>query len=142
MSKAKGIIDWFKTCGLVENVETFDVNQLGNNLGAGLYKQPSITKQTLADGSQIITENYYVLFRRSAQIPKERIDNEDFLEAVENWFYEQEVNESYPDIGYPVHEISATNAFYMLERDSHNAVYQLTLSVKYMREVPQPTTTD
>ena len=135
MGKARGIIDWFKTCPLVEDVEEFDINQLSaQEMMAGLYKQPAVTTEKLIDGTVIVTENYYVLFRRAAKVKADRYENDDFMEAVENWVYEQELAENYPDIGFDVFEIEATNAFYMLERDSDDAVYQLTISIKFMKE--------
>lgn len=136
MGKASGIIAWFKTCPLVADVEEFDINQLSpQDMMAGLYKQPAITKEELNDGSEIVTEFYYILFRKSAQIRLERLDNEEFVEAVESWISTQDFAGNYPDIGHDVYGIKYTNAFVMLERDSESAVYQLTISIKFMKEV-------
>ena len=134
MGKTTKIIEWFSECPYVADVEEFDVNQLPpRSLVAGLFKQPAVTKEKLIDGGEIITENYYVLFRKAAQLKEERINNDDFLEAVENWVFDKDFSEEYPDIGYKVFGVEATNAFYMLEREGEDAVYQLTLSIKYER---------
>ena len=136
MSKIKGIIEWFETCPLVETAGYVDVNQLNPEAEAlGMYKQPAVTVQELADGSKLITENYYLLFRRAAQLKEERFDNEDYLDAVEDWFEKQLYAENYPQIGFRVHDMAMSNALYMLERDSEEAVYQLTISIQYEREV-------
>ena len=87
----------------------------------------------MIDGSEIVTENYYLLVKKAAQLKKERIGNDEFLEQVENWVLEQEFNENYPDIGYPVYAIESNNAFYMMSRDGNDAVYQLTIAIKYER---------
>lgn len=134
MSKTQSIIDWFAECGLVEDIIEFDVNQLAaKDDAAGLYKQPAVTREKLIDGSEIVTENYYLLFRRAAQLKADRISNDDFLEQVEDWLVDQEFAENYPDIGYPVYEVSISNSFYMLERDTNEAIYQLSISIKYER---------
>ena len=136
MSKIKGIVEWFETCPLVEEAGYVDVNQLNPETEAlGIYKQPAVTVEELMDGSKLITENYYLLFRRAAQLKEDRFDNEDYLDDVEDWFEEQLYQENYPDIGFRVHDIAMSNAFYMLERDSEDAVYQLTISIQYEREV-------
>jgi len=136
MGKTAKIIEWFSMCPYVMGVEDFDVNQLPpRSLVAGLFKQPAITKEKLIDGGEIVTENYYLLFRKAAQLKEDRINNDDFLEDVENWVFDKDFAEEYPDIGYSVFSIESTNAFYMLERDSEDAVYQLTLSIKYERNI-------
>ncbi len=136
MGKATGIIEWFQTCPYVSDVSEFDISQVSaDSPVAGLYKQPAITRQRLIDGSLIITESYYLLFRRDAKVRTERFGNEQFLESVEGWIDDQEMAENYPSIGHEVHRIEATNAFYMLERDKDNAVYQLTISLTYLKEV-------
>lgn len=136
MSKIKGIIKWFETCPLVEEAGYMDVNQLSQEAEAlGIYKQPAVTVEELMDGGKLITENYYLLFRRAAQLQEDRFDNEDYLDDVEDWFEQQLYQENYPDIGFRVHDMAMSNAFYMLERDSEDAVYQLTISIQYEREV-------
>ena len=136
MSKIKGLIDWFKTCPQIEDVTEIDVSQLApEDPAAGLYKQPTVSTQQLIDGSEIRTETYYLLFLRPMQLQSERVDNEEYLENIENWIWEQEMAEKYPDIGYPVHEIEMSNAFYMLSRTEDNAAYQFTVSITYERGV-------
>lgn len=136
MSKIKGIIKWFETCPLVEEAGYMDVNQLSQEAEAlGIYKQPAVTVEELMDGGKLITENYYLLFRRAAQLQEDRFDNEDYLDDVEDWFEQQLYQENYPDIGFRMHDMAMSNAFYMLERDSEDAVYQLTISIQYEREV-------
>lgn len=133
--KTLGIIEWLETCPYIEGVAEFDVNQLDDEQAAGIFKQPAITREELIDGSEIITENYYMLFRRSAQIKAERLSNDDLIEAVETWVAEQAMKGIYPDIGYRVFEIDYSNAGYMIERDDKDAIYQLTIEVKYERNL-------
>lgn len=132
MAITTGLLNWFRSCEIIEEPEYIDVNQLPAEMQAlGVYKQPSRTIDRLIDGTQIITDVYYLLFQRPAQMNDERISNEEYLEQVETWVENQEYAENYPDIGYPVFEIEVTNTFCMLNRTETEAVYQLAISVKY-----------
>lgn len=132
MAITTGLLSWFRCCEIIEEPEYIDVNQLPAEMQAlGVYKQPSRTIDRLIDGTQIITDVYYLLFQRPAQMNDERISNEEYLEQVETWVENQEYAENYPDIGYPVFEIEVTNTFYMMNRTETEAVYQLAISVKY-----------
>lgn len=131
MSISKGIIDWLNTC---PQIRMLDMSQTIAN-EEGLYKQPAVTVQELIDGTKIITQNYYILFERDAQIKKDRLTNEEVLEAVEGWIDEQNWVENYPDIGYPVHSIGISNSYYMLSRENDKATYQATLQITFLKEV-------
>ena len=131
MSKIKGLLEWFKTCPEIEDITEIDVSQLApEDPAAGLYKQPTITVQKLIDGSEIRTETYYLLFLRPMNLRTERVDNEEYLETVEDWIWAQELAENYPDIGYPVHSIDMSNAFYMLSRPEDSAASHFTAPIK------------
>ena len=110
MSISSGIITWLDTC---PQIKMLDMSQTTAD-AEGLYKQPSITVQELIDGSQIITQNYYILFERDAQIRNDRFSNEEVLEAVECWIDEQNWTENYPDIGYDVNSVSISNSYYVV----------------------------
>ena len=132
MSKVQGIAEWLEGSGLVEDMHV-DIDHLGLQGKASIYQQTSADRAKFIDGTELVTETYYVLFKRSALVRTERISNNDYLEKVENWILEQEQMKHYPDIGYEVHEVDSTNAFYMTEQTRNDAIYQLTLSIKYIR---------
>lgn len=134
MSIVNGLLKWLGDSPVLDAVEEIDVSQLDqDNNSIGLYKQPSVSTQKLIDGSEIRTENYYLLFWMPVRLRNDRITNEEYLQQVESWIFQQDFNEEYPDIGHPVHSIEMSNAFYMLSRTDGDATYQLTLSITYER---------
>lgn len=132
MGITTGLLEWFKGCELIEALEFVDVNQLQPEIEAlGLYKQPSRTTEELIDGTTLITDVYYLLFKQPSQLKRERLENDEYLENVENWVEGQEWEENYPDIGYQVHEITVTSTFYMMESEENENIYQLAISITY-----------
>lgn len=131
MSISRGIIEWLNTC---PQIQMLDMSQTMPD-AEGLYKQPAVTVQELIDGSALVTQNYYILFQRDAQISKDRFTNEEILEAVEEWIREQDWNENYPDIGHEVYRVGISNSYYMLSRENDQATYQATLEIRFLKEV-------
>ena len=135
MSRTSGVVDWLSACPFLDKIEAIDVNQLSPDLEAlGVYKQPTRTVTELIDGSAIINEIYYLLFRQSAQLAQERLSSEEYLEKVEGWIEDQNWVENFPQIGSAVHDVEVVNTFYMMDRDDDEAVYQLSIAITYERK--------
>lgn len=135
MSRTSGVVDWLSTCPFLDKIEAIDVNQLSPDLEAlGVYKQPTRTVTELIDGSAIINEIYYLLFRQPAQLAQERLSSEEYLEKVEGWIEDQNWVENFPQIGSAVHDVEVVNTFYMMDRDDDEAVYQLSIAITYERK--------
>lgn len=135
MSRTSGVVDWLSACPFLDKIEAIDVNQLSPDLEAlGVYKQPTRTVTELIDGSAIINEIYYLLFRQPAQLAQERLSSEEYLERVEGWIEDQNWVENFPQIGSAVHDVEVVNTFYMMDRDDDEAVYQLSVAITYERK--------
>lgn len=135
MSRTSGVVDWLSACPFLDKIEAIDVNQLSPDLKAlGVYKQPTRTVTELIDGSAIINEIYYLLFRQPAQLAQERLSSEEYLEKVEGWIEDQNWVENFPQIGSAVHDVEVVNTFYMMDRDDDEAVYQLSIAITYERK--------
>lgn len=135
MSRTSGVVDWLSACPFLDKIEAIDVNQLSPDLEAlGVYKQPTRTVTELIDGSVIINEIYYLLFRQPAQLAQERLSSEEYLEKVEGWIEDQNWVENFPQIGSAVHDVEVVNTFYMMDRDDDEAVYQLSIAITYERK--------
>lgn len=135
MSRTSGVVDWLSACPFLDKIEAIDVNQLSPDLEAlGVYKQPTRTVTELIDGSAIINEIYYLLFRQPAQLAQERLSSEEYLEKVEGWIEDQNWAENFPQIGSAVHDVEVVNTFYMMDRDDDEAVYQLSIAITYERK--------
>lgn len=136
MNISKQVLEWLKECPYIGDISSFDMNLLQSKDGsAALFKQPSVTVQEFIDGSKQITEYYYFLFNKAAQIKTERLENEEYLRKIEDWIDEQEYNGNYPDIGHPVDAVSMSNGYYMISFEGNEAKYQLTLGIQYRKEV-------
>ena len=135
MSRTSGVVDWLSACPFLDKIEAIDVNQLSPDLEAlGVYKQPTRTVTELIDGSAIINEIYYLLFRQPAQLAQERLSSEEYLEKVEGWIEDQNWVENSPQLGATVHDVEVVNTFYMMDRDDDEAVYQLSIAITYERK--------
>lgn len=136
MNISNQILEWLKKCPYIGDISSFDVNLLqAKDDSVALFKQPSVTVQEFIDGSKQVTEYYYFLFNKAAQIKTERLANEEYLRKIEDWVEEQEFNGSYPDIGYPVDAIGMSNGYYMISYEDNEAKYQLTLGIQYRKEI-------
>lgn len=136
MNITESIIKWLKTCPDIGNINAFDINLLqGKKSSVGLFKQPSVTVTEFIDGSKQITEYYYFLFKRAAQVKADRLSNEEYLRTIEDWIDEQEFKGNYPNIGYPVDGIGMSDGYYMVSMEEKDATYQLTLEIQYRKEV-------
>lgn len=125
----KGLSDWIDTCPVVEVVDVLQT-EMGEE---GLYKQPTIETVKHIDGSEQRTEHWYILFMRSSKLRKARLSDAEVLEQFEDWVIAQDLEENYPDIGHEVLEIGSSDGYYMTERDKDVAVYQATITLKYLR---------
>ena len=135
MSRTSGVVDWLSTCPFLDKIEAIDVNQLSPELEAlGVYKQPTRMVTEMIDGGAIINEIYYLLFRQPAQLAQERLSSEEYLEKVEGWIEDQNWVENFPQIRATVHDVEVVNAFYMMDRDDDEAVYQLSIAITYERK--------
>lgn len=135
MSRTNGVKDWLSACPFLDDLEAIDINQLSPALKAlGVYKQPTKTVTKLIDGSAIVKEIYYLLFRQPAQLAQERISNEEYMEKIEGWVDDQNWAENFPQIDARVYEVEAVNTFYMSGRGEDNATYQLSIAITYERK--------
>lgn len=128
---SKKIIEWLNTC---PSITMLDMAKTVDD-GQGLYKTPGIVIEELVDGSQIRTENYYILFRRASKLKKERLENESVLESLERWIMIQNFEESYPEIGHDVDEVSISNGYYIRDYEHDETTYQATLKIRYYIDI-------
>ena len=130
MTKHESIIRWFNECPYVDNIQTA---QTDDDV-AGLYKMATISKETYIDGTELITENYYILFKRNSAIEENRKKNVDIVEKVENWIIEQNEAEYFPFRN--VQSIEQTNAGDLIGTENNTSIYQINIAITYMRGVP------
>lgn len=127
---AEGLKEWLEECPYIQ---VLDMSQVKRD-GAGLYKQASNTVTLLADGSEIHSDNWYILVQRSSQLPSERMDTHEVMENFEDWVYQQKINGIFPEIGHLVCEVDISNGYFLFDEEHDEAVYQSTIRIEYLKE--------
>ena len=88
---------------------------------------------TYIDGDELRTEYYFFLTRQSAQQEIDRRENQEFLEAIEDWVDDKNFHGNYPNIP-GIESVEITNSFYMQETEGEEAVYQISIGITYTKK--------
>ena len=136
MTVSDAIISWLKTFESTEywNMPRIDTdNQSAKVLTYALIKEPTINVKHYLSGAEEHTEYYQLSARLSSQTNDDRVDNGGFLEAVEAWIAVQNKLCNFPDIDYAsVNRIGISSSFYVGTTDDKDAVYSLTIEIKFI----------
>lgn len=102
----------------------------------GLFKAPSRNKTNYTDGSYEITEYYEFLARQNAGSIEERKEADEWLEDLAYWADDLGVIYELPplDNNRYVTGFAITGSPYPMESDSRESLYQILLSITYVRE--------
>lgn len=133
VTNSEKIKTWLKSCSLVtvEDVDTDRLEAQAESLG--IYKQAQRDVTDYVDGSKVVSEYYYFLTRRSAQLEAERIDTQEFLSMLEDWVEEQDRLGNRPKI-QGIETVFIANGFYMIDAETDEAVYQVSIGVTYQKK--------
>lgn len=124
---------WLKSCDLV-TVEDVDTDRLEAEVESlGIYKQAQRDVTEYVDGSKVISEYYYFLTRRNAQLETERINSQTFLSMLEDWVEEQNRLGNRPAIA-GIEEVFIANGFYVIDSETDEAVYQVSIGITYQKK--------
>lgn len=100
-----------------------------------LVKEPIINKKTSISGKVTATEHYTLMARLDSQVDSDRIDNGGWGTALEEWVEERNKKKELPKIeGVITRSVAVTTPFYLGKSDAQESVYQLTISITYMKE--------
>lgn len=102
----------------------------------GLFKSPSRDTKEFTDGSYEITEHYQFVARQSSINEIERKEADEWLEELVYWADDYPFYNEFPELdkGRRVIGFSITGNPYPMEADSEETLYQMTLSITYIRE--------
>lgn len=102
----------------------------------GLYKSPSRETKGFADGSYQITEYYQFFARQAGCSPSERKEADEWLEDLTYWLDDFSYNYDFPAIdgNRRVEGISINGCPYPMADDCKGTLYQMSLSITYIRE--------
>ena len=134
MTISKYIVDFLKLVGGVE----IDTNHMANGSDQyGLFKSPSRERKEMIDGGYEITEHYQFLARLDSNSDTERKESDELLEDLTYKLDDYKYEYDYPaiDKNRRVTDIAVTGCPYVTEAADRDALYQISLSITYEREV-------
>lgn len=101
-----------------------------------IFKSPNKSIVKFNDGSRQITEYYQFFFRQPTQLDKKRIENQRLLADLEEWVEQRNYSEDYPELheNLVCEEIDIANSATINSQEDDNAIYQITLSIQYLKE--------
>ena len=137
MTVSKALIQWLYGYGNIQIDERIETDVLAQQaISYALYKEHNAIVDTYIDGSQMRTEYYTLLARRNTQIESERQDNNVFLEDLENWIDEKNLNGELPQLdgNRYCEDVSVSSGLYLYTNEDSQAVYALTIQIKYRKE--------
>lgn len=102
----------------------------------GLFKSPSRDIKNFTDGSYEITEYYQFLARQTTLSKSERKEADEWLEELAYWADDFPFLYEFPQIdkNRTVTGFSITGNPYPMEADDNDTLYQMSLSIIYLRE--------
>ena len=102
----------------------------------GLFKSPSRDIKNFNDSSYEITEYYQFLARQSTASKSERKEADEWLEDLTYWVDDFSYNYEFPQINgnRKVTGFTMTGSPYPMEADDKDTMYQILLSITYIRE--------
>lgn len=102
----------------------------------GLFKSPSRSLKDLLDGSYEITEHYQFNARQKTVSESERKEADEWLEELTYWADDYSLNQEFPELdnGRRVVGFSITGNPYPMEANDKETLYQMALSIAYVRE--------
>lgn len=102
----------------------------------GLFKSPSRDIKYFNDSSYQITEYYQFLARQYATSTSQRKEVDEWLEDLAYWIDDFPYNYVFPslDNNRKVTGLSITGAPYPMETKEKDILYQILLSITYIRE--------
>ena len=102
----------------------------------GLFKSPSRNLKDLLDGSYEITEHYQFNARQNTVSEAERKEVDEWLEDLAYWADDYPLHNEFPELdkGRRFVGFSITGSPYPMEADSRETLYQMALSITYIRE--------
>lgn len=138
MTVSEAVINWLKEFNPAEywKMKRIDTEQQSAGVDSySLVKEPVQNVKAYLSGRKVYTDHYTIQARLSGSTNEDRIDNNGFGEALENWVREKNSLGEYPVLADAVVKgIDITTPFYVGRTESSSFVYQMTIAVRYEKE--------
>ena len=102
----------------------------------GLYKSPGRNKKEFTDGSCEITENFDFFARQGKVSEIERKETDEWLEDLTYWIDDYPYTKGFPELdnNREVTALSITGSPYAMITEQREVLYQMSISITYIRE--------
>lgn len=133
MTVLQAIIKWLKTFS-PENMKYIDTDVMHADVDYALTKEPTKNVKKFISGTEIHTEHYQIRARLPSQTNTECIENNEWLESLTKWIEKNNKEKNFPELLDTVQEVGISSSFYLGTTDTSEALYQMTIYIKYMRK--------
>ena len=138
MTVSESIISWLREFNPEEywRMKKIDTELQSSHIESySLVREPVQNVKKYISGKSIYTDHYTIQARLSGNTDTERVENNGFGEALENWVYENNRQGLFPALeDAVVKNIAVTTPFYVWRTDNSSFVYKLTIAKKYEKE--------
>lgn len=137
MTVSKAIIDWLKEFNPEEywKMQNINTDLMQHDVDYVLVKEPTRNVKKFISGTQVITEHYQFRARLSAYTNMDAVDNDAWMEALSEWIEERGREKVYPQLSVgEVQDIGISTPYYMGRNENNEAIYQLTIYIRYMKK--------
>lgn len=139
MTVSESIIKWLKDFNPSDywKMKHIDTDIQAAKVDAySLVKEPVRNVKSYMSGKKVYTDHYTLQARLSSRTNSARIDNSGFGEVLETWVSEKNKKCEFPQLSDgKVTGVSVTTPFYVGRTETNDSVYQMTVALKYEKEV-------
>lgn len=139
MTVSESVIEWlkrFETEGGrgIGHVETDALKAA--TVSYGLAKTPQETIKKYLSGKEEHTVHFQFSARMDAKTNADRIENQNWLDALTDWIQQRDQEKDYPILreGSSCTGIRITSPYYAGQGNMDNVTYMLTVAIKYVKE--------
>lgn len=136
MTIGKAITKWLEGYDMrTVKVSTDQVGEGADSLG--IFKSPNRETAKYNDSSYQITEYFQLFVVRDGQEPREREENDEWLENFAYWVDDCQYAGKFPELDNyrRCTDIELSGTPYMFEaKENNTALYQISLKITYIRE--------
>lgn len=140
MTVSKAIITWLKEFNLKDYwvIDRVGTDLMRQDVDYALVKEPVRNVKRFISGTEIITEHYQFLARLDSYTDADSEDNDVWMDALSEWIRGRNQNKVYPEVDADqVQEIGISSPSYMGRNDRNEAIYQMTIFIRYMKKGEQ-----
>jgi hypothetical protein len=133
-SISSALITWLSGYTGITSTDRVDTDQVSDEaVSLGMFKAPGRNETIFTDGSRDVTAYYIFRARRDSSQDDMRVDNQEWLEALETWVREQNIARSFPSLtgGRTCYAVRVSESGYLLEATEAEIVYQVGLEITY-----------